>query len=50
LEAVESGISIIEEEFLAFIVDPATDRTVGEVLVPRITEQQQLCLPAHGDS
>jgi len=45
LEAVESGISIFEEEFLAFIVDPATDRTVGDTLVPRIMGRQQLELP-----
>lgn len=36
LEAVEAGISIFEEEFMAFIVLPGTNRTVGEVLVPRI--------------
>jgi len=35
VEAVESGISIFEEEFLAFIVMP-NDRTVGEILVPQI--------------
>lgn len=35
VEAVESGISIFEEEFLAFIVMP-NDQTVGEILVPRI--------------
>jgi len=36
LEAVEAGISIFEEEFMAFIVVPGTNRTVGETLVPRI--------------
>jgi hypothetical protein len=36
LEAVDSGISVFEDEFLAHIVDPRTNRTVGEVLVPRI--------------
>jgi hypothetical protein len=36
LEAVDSGISVFEEEFLAHIVDPASSRTVGELLVPRI--------------
>jgi hypothetical protein len=35
LEAVESGIAIFEEEFLAFIVMP-NDRTVGEILVPQL--------------
>src|SRR5687768_2140578 len=37
IEAVESGISIFEEEFLAFIVMP-NEQTVGEILVPRITD------------
>lgn len=36
LEAVDSGISMFEEEFMAHIVDPKTNRTVGDVLVPRI--------------
>lgn len=45
LEAVESGISIFEEEFLAFIVDPATNMTVGEHLVPQIQSGGQLGLP-----
>lgn len=38
LEAVESGISIFEEEFMAHIVDESTGRTVGEVLIPRIQQ------------
>lgn len=42
LEAVDAGISIFEEEFLAFIVDPKTGRTVGDVLVPRIIAGTQL--------
>ena len=37
VEAVESGISIFEEEFLAFIVMP-NDRTVGEILVPQLSD------------
>jgi hypothetical protein len=37
LEAVESGISIFEEEFLAFIVMP-NERTVGEILVPQLSD------------
>jgi hypothetical protein len=37
VEAVESGISIFEEEFLAFIVMP-NDRTVGEILVPQLAD------------
>jgi len=36
LEAVEAGISIFEEEFMAFIVVPGSNQTVGEILVPRI--------------
>jgi hypothetical protein len=36
LEAVEAGISIFEEEFMAFIVVPGQNKTVGEILVPRI--------------
>lgn len=44
LEAVESGISVFEEEFLAFIVDPATDRTVGDHLIPQIQSGGKLLL------
>jgi hypothetical protein len=36
LESVEAGISIFEEEFMAFIVVPGENRTVGEILLPRI--------------
>lgn len=36
LEAVEAGISIFEEEFMSFIVT-ASGRTVGEILLPRLT-------------
>lgn len=36
LEAVEAGIAIFEEEFMAFIVVPGRNVTVGELLVPRI--------------
>jgi hypothetical protein len=35
LEAVEAGIAIFEQEFLAFVV-MADDMTIGDVLVPRI--------------
>lgn len=35
LEAVHAGVSIFEQEFLANIVT-ADDRTVGEILVPRL--------------
>lgn len=44
LEAVDAGISIFEEEFLAFIVDPKSGRTVGDVLIPRIVAGTQLLL------
>lgn len=48
LEAVDSGISVFEDEFLAHIVDPRTNRTVGEVLVPRIQAgAQHLQLPPY---
>jgi hypothetical protein len=40
LEAVEAGIAIFEEEFMAFIVVPGTNQTVGEFLVPRIQSGQ----------
>lgn len=40
LEAVEAGIAIFEEEFMAFIVIPGQNRTVGEILVPRIQSGQ----------
>ncbi len=36
LEAVECGITLFEEEFLAHIVDPCTNRTVGEVVLPQV--------------
>jgi hypothetical protein len=45
LEAVEAGISVFEEEFMAFIVDPATDRTIGDALLPRIQGHTLLELP-----
>jgi hypothetical protein len=51
LEAVESGISTLEAEFLANIV---TDdgRTIGEAVLPRLTEavQSGRLLPAAGES
>jgi hypothetical protein len=51
LEAVDSGISVFEDEFLAHIVDPATDRTVGEVLVPMIQAgAKTLLLPARTET
>jgi hypothetical protein len=37
LESVLAGISVFEEEFMAFIVVPGRNETVGEILLPRIT-------------
>ena len=42
LEAVDAGIAVYEQEFLAFIVDRNTDLTVGDILVPRLTGGQPL--------
>lgn len=36
LEAVESKITTFEDEFLAHIVDPSTNKTVGEVIKSQI--------------
>jgi hypothetical protein len=36
IEAVEAGLAIFEEEFLAFIVVPGRNETLGEILVPRL--------------
>ena len=36
LEAVEAQIAVFEEEFMAFIVVPGQNQTVGEILLPRI--------------
>lgn len=36
LEAVETGIAEFEEEFLAYIVDPESQRTVGELIRPQL--------------
>lgn len=36
LEAVECGISEFETEFMAFVVDPETRQTMGEILRPQI--------------
>lgn len=36
LEAVAANISTIEQEFLSYIVDPATNETVGEVIAPQL--------------
>lgn len=37
LEAIESGISTFEEEFLPFVVMP-NNQTVGEILIPMIDD------------
>lgn len=36
LEAVEAGISVFDDEFLAQLVDPISNRTVGEHVRPAI--------------
>jgi hypothetical protein len=36
LEAVAAGIVDFEEEFLAYVVDPATNKTVSETIRPQI--------------
>ena len=36
LETIDSGISTFESEFMSYIVDPATNRTVGEIMLPQI--------------
>ena len=51
LEAVECNITEFEREFLAHIVDPETNRTVGELVLPMIEDRYegkptQLALPA----
>jgi len=43
LEAVEAGISIFEQEFLAFVV-MGNGMTVGDVLVPRLQAGDQYLL------
>lgn len=51
LEAVESGISTLEQEFLANIVTDS-GRTIGEIVVPRFSEAVAAgrLLPAAGES
>ena len=38
-EAIDAGISEFEEEFLAYVVDPETRQTVGELLRPQLAER-----------
>lgn len=45
LEAVQSGVSIFEEEFMPFIVT-ASGRTIGEILIPKLTGSEPLQLEA----
>lgn len=47
LEAVEAGISIFEQEFLAFVVMP-DGMTIGDVLVPQIQAGGALLLTDGG--
>lgn len=52
IEAVEADLAIFEEEFLAFIVVPGKNQTIGEILVPRIQDGTlgKALLPARGES
>jgi hypothetical protein len=49
LEAVESGISTLEQEFLAHVVTES-GRTIGEIIIPQISEAVRAgrLLPAKG--
>lgn len=47
LEAVEAGIAVFEQEFLAFVVMPS-GMTVGDVLVPRLQAGTTLLLGEKG--
>jgi hypothetical protein len=49
LEAVESGISTLEQEFLAQVVTES-GRTIGEIIIPQISEAVRAgrLLPAKG--
>ena len=50
LEAVEAGITTLEEEFLAHIVVPGQDATVGELLVPQLRGKGPIALPSHSQA
>ncbi len=39
LEAVASGISHFEEEFMAQIVDPVTNKTIGQLFLPQLEQR-----------
>lgn len=36
LECVECGITEFDEEFMAHIVDPKSDKTMGQIVIPQI--------------
>lgn len=38
IEAVEAGLAVFEEEFLASIVVPGRNQTIGEIMLPRIAQ------------
>lgn len=38
LEAVAAHIATVEQEFLAYIVDPNTNETVGDIIAPQLKE------------
>ncbi len=38
-EAIAAGISEFEEEFLAYVVDPGSRQTVGELLRPQFADR-----------
>lgn len=39
LEAVAAGIAEFEEEFLAYVIDPCTRQTVGELMRPELQQR-----------
>jgi hypothetical protein len=39
LEAVSIGISQFEDEFLAYVVDPVSDKTMGDIIRPQIADR-----------
>lgn len=39
LEAVAAGIAQFEDEFLAYLVDPTTNGTVGDLLRPQLEQR-----------
>ena len=42
LEAVESGIAVFEDEFMAYIVLPGGEETVGDFMRPQIAEAYRI--------